>query len=105
MQEILLLILAAVLEVGGDALIRSGLKGSGALLMALGAAVLVGYGFMVNLTKLDFNRLMGIYIVLFFLVAQLVSVVVFKERIPAGVWAGGALVVAGGVVMMLWRAA
>jgi len=36
--------------------------------MMLGAAVLVGYGFMVNLTSLDFSRLMGLYIVIFFVV-------------------------------------
>ena len=63
MKEFILLIVAAVFEVGGDALIRAGLKGGGVLLMVGGAAVLVIYGFMVNLTKLDFGRLMGIYIV------------------------------------------
>jgi small multidrug resistance family-3 protein len=98
-----LLLLAAILEVGGDALIRSGLKTNGILLMLAGAAVLIAYGFMVNLTKLDFGRLMGIYIVLFFLIAQLVSVLIFKEKMPMGVIVGGSLVTAGGLLMTLWH--
>lgn len=67
--------------------------------MVMGAAVLVGYGFMVNMTGLDFSRLMGLYIVIFFLVAQTVSVVVFREPLRAGVVWGGSLVMAGGMVM------
>jgi small multidrug resistance family-3 protein len=62
---LILLIGAAVLEVGGDALIRAGIKGGGLLLVLLGAVVLVSYGFLVNLTSLDFSRLMGLYIVVF----------------------------------------
>jgi small multidrug resistance family-3 protein len=103
MREAILLVLAAVLEVAGDALIRSGLKGRGVALMAAGGAVLVGYGFMVNLTHLDFGRLMGLYIVLFFVVAQLVSVLIFKERLHLPVVVGGAMIVAGGVLMTVWR--
>ncbi len=76
-----------------------------AIARALGddTAVLIAYGFMVNLTKLDFGRLMGIYIVLFFLVAQSVSVLIFKEKMPIGVIVGGSLVVSGGVLMTLWH--
>jgi drug/metabolite transporter superfamily protein YnfA len=59
MREAFLLLSAAILEVGGDALIRTGLKGGGLLFMLMGAAILVGYGFMVNLTHLDFGRPMG----------------------------------------------
>ena len=103
MKSTILLILAAILEVGGDALIRSGLKSNGILLLISGAAVLIAYGFMVNLTKLNFGRLMGIYIVLFFLVAQLVSVLIFKEKMPIGVIVGGTLVTAGGLLMTLWH--
>ena len=103
MRELALLVLAAVLEVAGDALIRRGLRGHGVLLMVAGVAVLAAYGFMVNLTKLDFGRLMGLYIVLFFVVAQFVSVLVFKERLHLSVIVGGTLVVAGGLLMTVWR--
>ncbi len=102
MRELALLILAAILEVGGDALIRNGLKTGGIGLMLAGVVVLSAYGFMVNLTKLDFGHLMGLYIVLFFIVSQAVAVLVFKERIPTSMWAGGSLVILGGLVMTLW---
>jgi drug/metabolite transporter superfamily protein YnfA len=105
MRELCLLLSAAVLEVAGDALIRAGLKGKAALLMIAGAAVLVAYGFMVNLTHLDFGRLMGIYIVLFFVVAQTVSVACLGERLTAPVIAGGCLIIAGGALMTFWHPA
>ncbi len=100
---LILLVLAALLEVGGDALIRGGLQRRGALLLLAGAATLVVYGFMVNMTKLDFSRLMGIYIVLFFLVAQAIAVLVFRESIDRSVLAGGGLIVLGGIVMTVFR--
>jgi small multidrug resistance family-3 protein len=104
MRTFLLMVLAAVLEVGGDALIRSGLKGGGGLLMALGAIVLVCYGFMVNLTSLDFSRLMGLYIVIFFVVAQLTAMLFLGEKPPLPVLVGGILVMGGGLTMACWRA-
>jgi small multidrug resistance family-3 protein len=58
---------------------------------------------MVNMTKLDFGRLMGIYIVLFFLVSQAVSVLLFRERLQLPVIVGGTLIVAGGLVMTVWK--
>jgi small multidrug resistance family-3 protein len=100
---LILLVLAALLEVGGDAFIRSGLQRRGVALLLAGAATLVVYGFMVNLTKLDFSRLMGLYIVIFFLVAQGVAVLIFRESIDRSVMLGGSLIVAGGVVMTLLR--
>ncbi len=102
-MELILLAVAAGLEVGGDALIRSGLAAKTWPLLASGGAVLVGYGFMVNMTKLDFSRLMGLYIVIFFLVAQATAVLFFKERIATPVLAGGALILGGGALMTFWR--
>ena len=103
MYEFALLVLAALLEVGGDALIRHGLKTGGIGVMIAGAITLAVYGFTVNLTKLDFSRLMGLYIVLFFLVAQLIAVLVFKEKLHPSMYAGGSLIIAGGVLMTVWR--
>jgi small multidrug resistance family-3 protein len=105
MREILFLVLAAALEVGGDALIRWGLRGPQKAGLALGALVLFGYGLSVNLPKWDFGRLMGVYIALFFVVSQAVALVFFHEKIQAPTLVGGALIIAGGVVLSVWRVA
>ncbi len=98
-----LLVLAAALEVGGDALIRAGLGRRAAGFLLAGALTLVVYGLMVNLTGLDFSRLMGVYIVIFFLVAQATAIIFFHETPGRPVVAGGALIVLGGVVMSVLR--
>ena len=69
------LFLAAVLEAGGDALVRHALNTSAAssrlMFFALGAAVLFSYGYVVNKPAWDFGKLLGIYVVFFFVVAQI----------------------------------
>jgi hypothetical protein len=59
-----LLALAATLEAGGDALVRSGLHApilpTRIGLMAAGALVLFAYGICVNLPPWDFGRLLGV---------------------------------------------
>jgi len=103
MREALFLTVAALLEVGGDALVRWSLKGGRWYGFVLAAAVLFSYGLSVNLPKWDFGRLMGVYIAVFFVVAQGVAVVFFKERLSTPTIAGGSLIVAGGILMTLWR--
>lgn len=103
MKEFGFLILAALLEVGGDACVRWGLKSGRWIGLALGAAVLFGYGLSVNLPKWDFGRLMGVYIAVFFVASQTVAVLVFKERLQLPAIVGGALIVSGGVLMTAWR--
>jgi len=103
----LLLTVAACLEVGGDAVVRLGLKTSTepgrSALLALGAGVLFGYGIFVNSAPADFGRLLGVYVVLFFIVAQVVNRFAFGVAPGAGVIAGGALIAAGGVVITMWK--
>jgi small multidrug resistance family-3 protein len=101
----LLLLLAAVLEAGGDALVRIGLLGSGnrAAGLGAGAIVLFAYGITVNAPPWDFGKLLGVYVTLFFVVAQVINLVAFGVRPGLPVVAGGALIVAGGLVITLWR--
>jgi small multidrug resistance family-3 protein len=103
MKEALLLVLAAILEVGGDALVRWGLKGKQWPGLALGAAVLFGYGLSVNFPKWDFGRLLGVYIAVFFVVSQIISATFFREKISTPILVGGALIVAGGILIAVWR--
>ena len=94
------LVLAAVLEIGGDAAIRQGLLRAAWPRVAMGAAALLAYGLAVNANRsLDFGRLMGLYIAVFFVVSQLLSFLVFDERPPASLTFGGALIVSGGLVI------
>ena len=101
-MTLLLLVVAAVLEVGGDAAVRRGLVETRTGWLLLGAASLVAYGFAVNWSRsVDFGRLMGVYIVVFFVVSQAIAALLFGESPPRSVLAGGALIVAGGAVIQL----
>ena len=102
MTTIAVLLAAAVLEIGGDALIRRGLLQSTSVWLALGAAMLVAYGMVVNLNRsIAFGRLMGLYIAMFFLTSQIISAAVFAERPSPSLIVGGALIVAGGLVIQM----
>jgi drug/metabolite transporter (DMT)-like permease len=97
------LLLAAVLEAGGDALVRWGLRTPApAIRIALflaGAVVLFGYGYTVNAPSWSFGRVLGIYIVFFFVVAQLVSWIAFRQPPTTSLLIGGAFIVVGGIII------
>ena len=100
LKTLAILVLAAALEVGGDALVRIGLR-SPAYLLAAGGLVLFAYGILVNLSGLDFNRLMGIYITIFFVVSQVISLVLFKQVPDDRIILGGGFIVTGGLLILL----
>ena len=100
LKTLAILILAAALEVGGDALVRIGLRGP-AYWMAAGGVVLFAYGVLVNLSGLDFNRLMGIYIAVFFVVSQVISFIFFKQIPDDRILLGGGFIVTGGLLILL----
>lgn len=96
------LVLAAVLEIGGDAALRRGLLQAAWPWMALGAVTLVAYGLAVNLQRsIAFGRLMGMYIAVFFFVSQVLSAAFFAERPSPSLIVGGALIVAGGLIIQM----
>ena len=94
------LLAAALLEVGGDAAMRVGLRGQ-AWGYLLGAGLLSTYGLMVNQPALGFGRLLGLYIAVFFVVSQALAWLFFGERPSFGLIAGGSLIVAGGLIIQL----
>ena len=102
------LLLAAILEAGGDALVRTGLYSEPSALRAglfvAGAAVLFAYSLTVNTPQWDFGKLLGVYVALFFAVAQVINFMVFGARPSLPVLVGGAMILGGGLVMTLWRA-
>ncbi len=101
--ECVTMLLAAALEVGGDALIRAGLRSSGWLLVVAGFVVLGSYGVVVNLLPMDFSRLLGTYVAFFAVVSVLFGKIAFGETIPASTWVGLAVIVAGSAIIQVGR--
>ena len=99
----LLLFVSAILEAGGDALVRTGLHSTSSfrriVLFLSGGLVLFAYGYVVNRPPWDFGKLLGVYVVFFFVVAQGIAFFAFGQAPSRGVWVGGALIVAGGVIV------
>ncbi len=92
-------VMAAVLEIGGDAVIRKGLRSSGLLLIAAGFIMLGCYGLVVNSVKWDFSRLLGVYVSFFAVITIVVSRVFLKESVSASTWIGMAVIVCGGLII------
>jgi small multidrug resistance family-3 protein len=59
---------------------------------------------MVNLPRWDFGRLIGVYVAVFFVAVQVINRVRFGHAPSLPVYAGGALIVAEGLVMTFWNA-
>ena len=100
------LIAATTLEAGGDALVRNGLFGRVGLarlgVLGLGAAMLFGYGVMLNLAPQPFERVVGIYIATLFVVWQVISFIAFGSIPSLPVLLGGGLIVIGGLIVSFW---
>lgn len=104
-----LLLIATVLEAGGDAIVRLAIyRHAGVVRIGLflaGAALLLGYGSFLNLAPLDFGRVVGLYIATLFVVWQVVNAIAFRSFPTMPVLVGGALVIAGGAIISLWKPA
>lgn len=100
---LVLLLLAAFLEAFGDSCFQTSLYRSSGTTRVLwcvaGVLALSSYGVVVNLPRWDFGRLLGAYVVLFFLVAQLLAKLRFQQSPTPAIWLGGALIVMGGIVI------
>ena len=103
----LLLLIAATLEVLGDAFFQTAVHHSFGMWRWIsligGVATLSIYGLLVNLPHWNFGKLLGVYVVFFFLVAQVVAKLRFHQPISVPVWVGGFLIVTGGMIMSFWK--
>ncbi len=95
----IIFIAAACLEVGGDAVIRKGLRGSIIWFIVSGFLMLGSYGVVVNTIRWDFSRLLGVYVAVFAVVSILAGRFIFRETIPFTTWLGLAIIVIGGAVI------
>jgi len=105
---ILILLGAAILEAAGDTLMRLGLHTNASwrryVLFVTAAMILSAYGWVVNAPPWDFGKLLGLYVVFFFVIAQLLSWLMFKQTPSPAIVMGGCLIVAGGVVIAMGKA-
>jgi hypothetical protein len=105
---LLILMLAAFLEALGDSLFQTGFYRTSGwarwAALAAGGVTLAAYGASVNLPRWDFGRLLGVYVVFFFVLAQVLNKVRFGQGPTLPIWVGGGLIVSGGLVVALWRA-
>jgi small multidrug resistance family-3 protein len=103
------LIVATALEVSGDAIIRKSLFEHVGLarlgLFVLGAALVTGYGTFLNLAPLEFGKVVGLYIATLFVMWQLITFFAFRTLPTLPVMLGGALIVAGGMIVSFWKSA
>jgi small multidrug resistance family-3 protein len=96
-------VIAALLEVGGDAVIRSGLRGRGFVCILTGCLSLACYGLLVNSVKWDFSKLLGVYVGFFALISVLFGRIVLGEAVPISTWCGLALIILGGLIIQFAR--
>lgn len=100
------LIAATTLEALGDATVRIGLFNRtgierGAIIVG-GGVLLLGYGTMLNLAPLPFERVVGLYIATLFVIWQVVTFTTFRTTPNAPILVGGALIIAGGLIVTFW---
>ena len=94
---------AATLEAGGNALLRQGLLHAWWPLLVAGVATLGLYGLLVHQSGLQFDlgRLMGCYVVAFFLISQLLAAFIFHDPASSRTVVGGTFIVVGGLMILI----
>jgi len=107
-MKIFLFILAAtILEAFGDAIVRVALHHSSIParvgLYLVGGTLLTLYGTSLNLAPVDFAAATGMYIATLFVVFQITNYIFFRAIPTPAVLVGGTLVVAGGLIVFVWR--
>ncbi len=107
LHPIVFLLIATTLEVSGDAIIRLSIfNHSGWIRIGfafIGAILLFGYGFFLNLTPVEFGQVVGLYITTLFVVWQAINFIIFHKTPSLPIIVGGVLVVAGGLIITFWK--
>ena len=104
---VVLLLAATILEVSGDAVVRSAIYNHAGLirlgLFFAGAVLLFGYGTLLNLAPLEFGQVVGLYMATLFVVWQVINFVAFRALPTLPIVVGGSLVIAGGAIITFWK--
>jgi len=96
---LIIFIAAALLEIGGDSIVRSGLRADRLHIIALGFLILGSYGLVVNMVKWDFSKLLGVYVAVFAVVSVGWGKWILKEAVPLSTWIGLIPIVIGGMII------
>lgn len=71
--------------------------------MLAGGAVFCCYDLMLNLAPLDWGRLIGAYVTVFFAAAQVIHLVVIRTAPTVPIVIGGLFILAAGMIITLWQ--
>ncbi len=106
-MAVFFLMICTAMESLGDSIIRRALGESTNLhrfLMFCCAGVLLFlYGLFLNLAPIDFNKVVGLYIAVLFMVWQITSYIVFGSTPNIQTLVCGGLIVVGGVLFTFWK--
>ena len=106
-HPIFFLIIATILEVTGDAIIRKCIynyTGSARIgFVLIGMILLFGYAFFLNLAPVEFGKVVGLYIATLFIVWQIISYMTFKSIPSLPIILGGILIITGGLIITFWK--
>jgi hypothetical protein len=106
-HPLIFLVVATTLEVSGDAVVRMAIYDHVGLArvgpMLAGAILLIGYGSFLNLAPLEFGQVVGLYIATLFVIWQVINYVAFRTLPSLPTVVGGALIIAGGVIVTFWK--
>jgi hypothetical protein len=105
MKTFLFVLVATILEATGDSIIRIALHqnvlASRIGLFLAGGLLLALYGTSLNLAPVEFAQVTGFYVATLFVVFQITNYIFFRTAPSLSVVIGGALIVAGGLIVGL----
>ena len=108
-HPVVFLLIATVLEVSGDAVVRMAIYDhvglTRPLLFLAGAALLFGYGCCLNLAPLEFGQVVGLYLATLFVIWQVINFLAFGSLPTLPTMCGGVLIVGGGAIVTFWKPA
>jgi len=102
-HPVFFLLVATILEVSGDAIIRMCIYNHTGIVRIgfaiIGMILLFGYGVFLNLAPVEFSQVVGLYIATLFIVWQIINYIAFKSVPSLPVIIGGMFVVGGGLII------
>lgn len=107
MKIFLFVLLATILEATGDAIVRIALHHPSLQtrigLFLVGGVLLTLYGTSLNLAPVEFAAVTGLYVATLFVVFQITNYIFFRAVPTGAVVVGGTLIIAGGLIVSLWK--